>query len=195
MTREEAIKAIKSHCYFANLVPVGKEALDVAIKALEQERIRSAEITQYRHDCEKLMEENEWLKKAIEQEPCDCISRSELLKAVDTWDKFGCDADLKLVPVKDCYVPYIHYDDVVKAIKGMPSVQSKTEWIPVSERLPEDKTYVLTTIKIPNRIAHARSGWYESGFFHNDNGDVWKATDMEVVAWMPLPEPYTAEKE
>ncbi len=37
MTREEAVKAIKSHCYFANLVPVGKEALDMAIKALEQE--------------------------------------------------------------------------------------------------------------------------------------------------------------
>jgi hypothetical protein len=37
MTNEEAIKAIKAHCYFANLVPVGKEALDMAIKALEQE--------------------------------------------------------------------------------------------------------------------------------------------------------------
>jgi hypothetical protein len=35
MTREEAIKAIKSHCYFANLVPIGKEALDMAIEALE----------------------------------------------------------------------------------------------------------------------------------------------------------------
>ena len=62
----------------------------------------------------------------LQQEPCeDCISRAELLKAVDTWDKFGCDADTKLVPVKDCYVPYIHYDDVVKAIKGMPSIQPK----------------------------------------------------------------------
>lgn len=38
MTREEAVKAIKSHCYFANLVPVGKEALDMAIEALEKER-------------------------------------------------------------------------------------------------------------------------------------------------------------
>ena len=37
MSREEAIKAIKTHCYFANLVPAGKEALDMAIKALEQQ--------------------------------------------------------------------------------------------------------------------------------------------------------------
>ena len=64
---------------------------------------------------------------ALSAEPCDCISRAELLKAVDTWDKFGCDADTKLVPVKDCYVPYIHYDDVVKAIKGMPSIQPKSD--------------------------------------------------------------------
>lgn len=37
MTREEAIKNIKEHCYFASLLPQAKEALDVAIKVLEQE--------------------------------------------------------------------------------------------------------------------------------------------------------------
>ena len=59
----------------------------------------------------------------VEQEPCDdAISREELLKAIDTWDKFGCDADTKLVPYQDHYIPYIHYDDVVKCIKGMPTV-------------------------------------------------------------------------
>jgi len=73
--------------------------------------------------------------------------------------------------------------------------EEPNKWIPISERLPEDKTYVLTTIKVSNRIAHARSGWYESGFFYNDNGDIWKATDMEVIAWMPLPLPYKAESE
>lgn len=36
MTREEAIKNIKEHCYFASLLPQAKEALDMAVKALEQ---------------------------------------------------------------------------------------------------------------------------------------------------------------
>jgi len=36
MTREDAIKNIKEHCYFANLNPQAKEALDMAIKVLEQ---------------------------------------------------------------------------------------------------------------------------------------------------------------
>lgn len=74
--------------------------------------------------------------KAIEQEPCeDVISREELLKAIDTWDKFGCDANTKLVPYQDHYIPYIHYDDVIKCIKGMPSVISQPQighWIKVS---------------------------------------------------------------
>ena len=63
-------------------------------------------------------------------------------------------------------------------------------WIPVSERLPKNKTYVLVTIGIHGRQPHARSGWYQDGWFHNDNGDCWRATDIEVKAWMPLPEPY-----
>lgn len=39
MTREEAIKNIKAHCYFAGLIPQAKESLDMAIKALEQELV------------------------------------------------------------------------------------------------------------------------------------------------------------
>lgn len=66
-------------------------------------------------------------------------------------------------------------------------------WIPVGERSPKDKTYVLTTIKVPDRIAHVRSGLYNGGFFQNDNGDTWSATDEEVTAWMYSPKPYKAE--
>lgn len=36
MTKEQAIQTIKEHCYFANLVPDAKKALDMAIDALEQ---------------------------------------------------------------------------------------------------------------------------------------------------------------
>ena len=35
MTREEAIKTVKEHCYFASLVPEAREALDLIIKTVE----------------------------------------------------------------------------------------------------------------------------------------------------------------
>ena len=81
----------------------------------------------------EIIENLEAISKMLEQEPCeDAISRDELLKAIDTWDKFGCDADTKLVPYQGHYIPYIHYDDVVKCIKGMPPVTSQPKtwhWI------------------------------------------------------------------
>ena len=68
--------------------------------------------------------------RILEQEPNgDLISREELLKAIDTWDKFGVDDTNSLFRLDNLslphYVPYIHYDDVIKCIKGMPSVKSQ----------------------------------------------------------------------
>ena len=57
----------------------------------------------------------------------DCIDRAELLKAMDTWDKFGNDPNVGLIPLRtpalqDRYVPYVKYDDMVNCVKGIPSV-------------------------------------------------------------------------
>lgn len=69
----------------------------------------------------------------------DCISRAELLKAIDTWDRFGVDDTNSLFRLDNLslphYVPYIHFDDVVKCIKGMPSVTPKQKmghWVKIS---------------------------------------------------------------
>lgn len=77
--------------------------------------------------------------------------------------------------------------------------QDQDRWIPVTERLPEDE-YVLISKKptklsgskwsvgIGIRMADPRSGkiqWRDSGF-----GVI---QDDKVLAWRPLPEPYTGE--
>ena len=57
----------------------------------------------------------------------DLISRSELLKAMDTWDKFGYDEHNRLIKIdrtNEEYVPYVHYEDMVKCVNDMQTAYS-----------------------------------------------------------------------
>lgn len=63
-------------------------------------------------------------------------------------------------------------------------------WIPVSEGLPEDnKTYLVTV-----ELTFARGERYVSQE-RKDNWDKLKGCGHEIIAWMPLPEPYDVESE
>ena len=65
--------------------------------------------------------------KALEQQPCDdAISRTELLKAIDTYDKFGYTITGCFVRnPKGDYIPYVHYYDVVNCVNSLLSVTPK----------------------------------------------------------------------
>ena len=65
----------------------------------------------------------------------DLISRQAALDAMETWDKFGCDPDGKLVRYDDDnhYVPYVHYDDMIHVIKHLPSAQPEVKEIGYAE--------------------------------------------------------------
>ena len=59
-----------------------------------------------------------------------------------------------------------------------------TNWISVSERLPEVHKEVLVTVKddsADSPIYYTSVGWYCGG--------IWVVKNT-VIAWMPLPEPY-----
>ena len=151
----------------------------------------------------KVYEEHKAVLDILEQQPCDAISREELLKAIDTWDKFGCDADTKLVRYQDHYVPYIHYDDVIKCIKGMPSVTQKSgKWIPVSEKLPKEREWYLAVFKekdtayqliprVADYIGRGENKWQ----IIDEEGLCKEYRDiLECIAWMPLPKPYETQE-
>ena len=86
--------------------------------------------------------------------------------------------------------------EMASAINRLPPVkpQSKTGWIPVSEGFPEDEQEILFSTK---------TGRVHSGKYHDDDSanqwyshkDKCRAWNNVVTAWMPLPQPYTAEKE
>lgn len=55
-------------------------------------------------------------------------------------------------------------------------------WIPVSERLPEKGTYLICT----------DDGYIATIMYDRDMG--WLLSS-NIIAWMPLPQPYKAESE
>lgn len=72
-------------------------------------------------------------------------------------------------------------DDILEMIKSQPTIEQKSQWIPCSERLPENDEPVL----ISHSHGVAKAWW---------NGRFWSSVSIKkyktVVAWMPLPEPY-----
>lgn len=66
------------------------------------------------------------------------------------------------------------------------------EWIPVSERLPENFTSVLLTAKMPEDVECLVYTGGRAGTDFTLDG-VINSERYEVIAWQPLPEPYREE--
>ena len=166
MTREEAIKTVKEHCYFASLVPEAREALDLIIKTVEDfEALNALNLD--------LASENEDLVERIGK----LIGYIDFLRNVGTGKKKSLDYLEKVVKGQ------------IKEIRaeGENFVKPKTgEWIPVTERLPKEEGFYLVTRRITDDVA--------TFIFRRTptSKDYWKRC---VTAWMPLPEPYNAESE
>ena len=81
------------------------------------------------------------------------------------------------------------------------------KWIPVSERLPEDGTYLVTVERIAGKpridiksfakdlnkvdefdFPKQKWGWYD----YDSEYGYWE--DTKVIAWMPLPKPYEPQE-
>ena len=70
-----------------------------------------------------------------------------------------------------------------KRIEDIPTAQIEPKWIPCSERLPEDDDKVLCMTKTKKGNLNHVVGYHYSGG--------WACgMNRNVIAWMPLPEPY-----
>ena len=84
-------------------------------------------------------------------------------------------------------------------IKTLPSAQLEPQWIPCIKRLPEEPFGCLVTVWDTNPITMDE---FENilPYFVGWDGEQWNDADgeqcpFEVIAWMPLPEPYAERRE
>lgn len=75
-------------------------------------------------------------------------------------------------------------------------VERKSEWIPISERLPEDESYILVSFENATMPDIARYEENDEGgtFYPGDDEKSYSSYGIFVNAWMPLPEPYREEQ-
>ena len=88
---------------------------------------------------------------------------------------------------------------------------NKSKWIPVSERVPDDSMFsrenglrTLCTVKVADGVVDGEFDYFcelldfdsEKNEFCYDacSLDGGLPDDMEVIAWMPLPEPYKEDE-
>ena len=75
--------------------------------------------------------------------------------------------------------------DAMEKVIKLPPSQPEPQWIPCSERLPENDDSVLIT-----HSQGVTKAWWNGRFWANGMTKKFKT----VTAWMPLPEPYRGEQ-
>jgi hypothetical protein len=84
-------------------------------------------------------------------------------------------------------------------LNHLPSVTpTRKEWISVSEKLPENAFGCLVTVEEDDIYGEPQRVIYPE--FVGYDGETWNDADgepisFEVIAWMPLPEPYREVEE
>ena len=88
-------------------------------------------------------------------------------------------------------------EETVDAIGMGIHALKETQWIPISERLPEEEEYILLSFA---NYTGLDIGRYEKvgendKFYPGDDEETYAHYGLIVNAWMPLPKPYKEKTE
>jgi len=75
------------------------------------------------------------------------------------------------------------------AINALNCSEIPNNWIPCSEKLPEEGEVVLTQAKFKDDMKMVVSSRIDYNYWTG-----WGTRDINIIAWMPLPEPYKGEQ-
>ena len=123
--------------------------------------------------------------QSVQQECEDAVSREYLRDMFQNLCNANCPYSKKQ---REIMCSACLLGDALAALDSATSVTPKQPgWILTSERLPEDNEEVLFC----DREGERWLGWHY-GFWRTERLDI---DEDDVVAWMPLPEPYRPERE
>ena len=132
----------------------------------------------------------------------DLVSRQAVMKEFSDFVRRANNSDFAKTPtwndavslvgsLPSAEVTLCHLDspcEYQNADIAMPSAQ---QWIPVSERLPEEGVQVLVT----DDAGGLATIDVDCGYFDEEYGRFEWFHSQNVTAWMPLPEPYAERRE
>lgn len=120
---------------------------------------------------------SEFLKDAVKQQKYENTKIDRLLTVAD---------------VIEAVISELEGTSLV-GFKNAPTIEPEPHWIPCSERYPEQDERVFVAIGdydyfVWDCMSNRGDDYFwedEQGFYHNK---------YEVIAWMPMPEPYRGEQ-
>jgi hypothetical protein len=98
-----------------------------------------------------------------------------------------------------------HDAAITNRLNNLPSAQPEQRWIPCSERLPDEDYWtganfqysadvLMTVYNAEDEETIIDYGHTVGGSWYSDTTDCFVPSEWEVVAWMPLPEPWKGEQ-
>ena len=129
--------------------------------------------------------------QALEQECEDAVSRQAVLDIVKFEENWLFDAKSNNA---DTDIAFSGIRTQVAKLSPVTSAQKKDGWTPCSDRMPKQNEYVDHVCKY-----YLVQDEYGDMYVARYTSDEWISIDSilqdNIIAWMPLPEPYKAEME
>ena len=155
----------------------------------------------------------------------DLISREELKKTIETWDKFACLPNGKLEPFRnlehsEMFEPYVHLRDILNAVENAPivdaySFEQMKELFDLNNKLikeieelkeqmeqKEEGEWIPVSKRLPEHegtflVTDIKGKIYIENFYFQigDKTQSYWSGMKVVIAWQPLPKPYKEAKQ